>query len=383
MLIEQIVADRKTFDADLDGRGPVRIPPRLSDLEIDYTAFSLVAPEKVLFRYKLENHDSDWHDVGTRRQAFYNDLPPGNYRFRVIASNNSGVWNETGASLDFVVDAAYYQTTWFILSVVAAFLIMLFGIYQLRVRQVARQFDRTLEARIGERTRIARDLHDTLLQSFHGLLLRFQTASNLLPGRAAEAKQQLDIAIDQAAEAITEGRDAVQGLRFSTVETNDLALAIQTIGEELGTNVPGENSSEFRVEVEGTPRDLHPILRDEIYRIATEALRNAFRHAEALQIEVEIRYDERQFRLRIRDDGKGIDRNILNGDGRGGHYGLPGMRERAGLIGGKLTVWSELDSGTEVELTVPASKAYEKSSASRRFWLKEKLSEKFSGKGRR
>jgi signal transduction histidine kinase len=189
------------------------------------------------------------------------------------------------------------------------------------------------------------------------LLLRFQTASELFSTRPAESKQTLDSAIEHAAQAITEGRDAVQGLRSSTVVTNDLALAINTMGEELAGSETNPNAAEFDVGVEGTPRDLHPILRDEVYRIAGEAMRNAFKHAQAQRIEVEIRYDERQFRLRVRDDGKGID-SKLNNDERPGHYGMRGMRERAKLLGGKLTVWSEVETGTEVELSIRAANAY-------------------------
>ena len=233
-----------------------------------------------------------------------------------------------------------------------------------------------VEERVNERTRIARDLHDTLLQSFHGLMLRFQAASNMFATRPTEAKQTLDSAIDEAAQAITEGRDAVQGLRSSTAVSNDLACAINTLAQELASRETNPNAAEFHVEVEGTPRDLHPILRDEVYRIAGEAVRNAFNHAQAQAIEVEIRYDDRQLRLRFRDDGKGIDAKYVKEDGRPGHYGLRGMRERAKLIGGRLAVWSELDSGTEVELKIPASRAYQTSPARRRSWLAEKLSGK-------
>ena len=216
----------------------------------------------------------------------------------------------------------------------------------------------TLDARVGERTRIARELHDTLLQSFHGLLLRFQTASYLLPERPAEAKEKLDGAIEHAAKAITEGRDAVQGLRASTVEGNDLALAIRTLGDELATGASAHPPPAFRVGVEGHARDLRPIVRDEIYKIAAEALRNSFRHAQAGRVEVEIRYDSDEFRLRVRDDGKGIDQAVLAAQGIEGHYGLRGMPERAALIGGKLAVWSEVGAGTEVELRLPASTVY-------------------------
>jgi signal transduction histidine kinase len=272
------------------------------------------------------------------------------------------------------VAPAYYQTYWFRLSCIAAFLGMLAAAYQLRLRQVARQFNMRLEERVNERTRIARDLHDTLLQSFHGLLLRFQAATNLLPERPEEAKRSFESAIDQAAQAITEGRDAVQGLRSSTKVTNDLAVAIGALSEELGCGETNPNCAEFSVEVEGAPRDLHPILRDEVYRIAGEAVRNAFKHAQAERVEVEIRYDERQLRVRVRDDGKGIDSKLLKEEGRAGHFGLRGMRERAKLMGGKLAVWSELDAGTEVELRIPGSRAYEVPPVRRRWWLVEKFS---------
>ncbi len=224
-------------------------------------------------------------------------------------------------------------------------------------RQLRRQFEMTLEARVRERTRIARELHDTLIQSFHGLLLRFHIVFQLLPERPMEAKAKLGSAIEQAAEVITEGRDAVQGLRDSTVEGNELAPAISTLGEELATH-SNNNRPAFRVAVDGESRDLHPILRDEIYRIAAEALRNAFQHAQARRVEVEIRYEDEQFLMRVRDDGKGIDAAVLSGQGSKGHFGLPGMRERATLMGAKLTMWSEVDAGTEVELRIPGSTAY-------------------------
>jgi len=202
-----------------------------------------------------------------------------------------------------------------------------------------------------------------------GLLLRFQTASNLLPARPEDSKKKLDEAIDQASQAIAEGRDVVQGLRSSTVTTNDLADAIRTLAEEQIFAGTKQKSIDFNVTVEGAPQNLHPIVRDEIYRIATEAVRNAFRHAQANRIEVEIRYDSHQLRLRVRDDGKGIDVQRLNNDGQDGHWGLHGMRERAKLMGGKLELWSNVESGTELELTIPASVAYEKENPRRRSWF--------------
>ena len=350
---ESVTVDRKEFQATPN----LKIPPNPRDLQIDYTSPTFSIPQKVKFRYRLDNYDRDWRDAGTRRQAFYTALPPGKYSFRVIAANSDGVWNDDAAKLDFSVAPAYYQTNWFRALCATVFLALLWAAYQFRVRQLHHEFAMTLEARVSERTRVARDLHDTLLQSAHGLLLRFQTVSQLLPDRPMEAKEKLDNAIDQTADFITEARDEVQGLRDSTVQNNDLALAISTLGQELGTDSANDRPV-FRVALEGEARNLHPILRDEIYKIAAEALRNAFRHSQARQIEVEIRYDNEQFRLRVRDDGKGVDPAILSRQASEGHYGLPGMRERATLIGGKLVVWSEVDAGTEVELRVPASTAY-------------------------
>ena len=367
--IDSVIVDRKEF-ATTEG---LQLSPHPRDLQIDYTSPTFLIPQRVKFRYRLDGYDHAWHEAGTRRQAFYTDLPPGKYTFQVVASNIDGVWDDTPARLDFSVTPAYYQTNWFRALCAAFFLALLWAAYQWRVRQLHHQFEITLYARVGERTRIARELHDTLLQSFHGLLLRFQTVSQLLPRSPLEAKEKLDSAIEQAADAITEGRDTVQGLRDSTIQTNDLALAISTLGDELAADSTGHRPS-FRVAVEGQSRDLHPILRDEVYKIAAEALRNAFLHANAKQVEVEIRYDNDRFRLRVRDDGRGIDAAILSAQSRAGHFGLPGMRERAELTGGKLTIWSELDAGTEVELRLPGDVAYV--SARSGSWLSRKFSAK-------
>jgi signal transduction histidine kinase len=358
--IEELRADRKDYPAG----GFIHLPAHSRDLEIGYTALSFSNPEKVRFRYKLDGRDQEWQDAGTRRRAYYTDLAPRQYRFRVRASNNSGVWNETGDSLEFSIAPTYYQTNWFLASCVAAFLALLAGLYRLRLLYLTKQFNARLEGRVSERTRVARDLHDTLLQSFQGVLLQFHAVGYLLPDRP-EAVKKLEAITEQARAAITEGRDAVQGLRSSTVVTNDLARSLTIAGEglvaELSSTQSGQNRPDFRVQVEGKSRDLPPIIRDEVYRIACEALRNAFRHAHAKRIEVEIHYEQRNLRLRVRDDGKGIDPKVLDGGGRAGHHGLPGMHERAQLAGGKLAVWSEPGSGTEIELTIPRSVAYAKS----------------------
>jgi signal transduction histidine kinase/ligand-binding sensor domain-containing protein len=366
--IVRAIADGKSFN----GATNAKFAARTKNLEIDYTAASLNRASRVRFRYKLENVDAGWRDAGSRRQAFYNNLPPGKYRFVVSASNGDNLWNEAGATMNMEVPPAFNQTTWFLAACVAGLLVLLAGLYRLRIRYLEHQFNIRLEERIGERTRIARELHDTLLQSFHGLLFQFQTVDNLLPARPGEAKKTLESALDDAAQAITEARDAVHELRSSSVVTNDLAAAVTALGEELAahhaTSSPSQDSPTFLVEVEGTPQDLHPILRDEIYRIAGEGLRNAFNHARARRIEVDIRYDERELRVRIRDDGSGIDPSILSHEGRAGHWGLTGMRERAERIGGNMDLWSEPGAGTEVELRIPASIVYQ-TSAGRGFRL--------------
>jgi signal transduction histidine kinase len=353
--VESVTANRTQYAS----QNNLRLPALAHDIQIDYTSPSFSIPKKVNFRYRLEGNDSNWQDAGTRRQAFYTNLRPGQYRFTVIASNEDGVWNMQGATLQFSVVPAWFQTIWFRAVCVAAFFLLLGGLYQMRLRQVRRQFDVSLEARVSERTRIARELHDTLLQSFNALLLRFQTAADLFSTRPNEAKCTLESTIDQATQALIEGRDAVQQLR-STSATDDLVSAIGSLGQSLAADGSSRNNPAFHIEVEGTPQDLLLVTRDEIYRIACEALRNSFQHAQARRVEVEISYDTRQLRLRIRDDGRGIDPQLLRADGLSGHYGLRGMRERAELLGGTLTIWSEVNSGTEIDLSIPASSAYTK-----------------------
>jgi signal transduction histidine kinase len=211
---------------------------------------------------------------------------------------------------------------------------------------------------LSERTRIAGELHDTLLQSFQGLTLHFQKARNLLPDRPEEAIRTLDKALDGAEQAIVEGREAILGIRSTESMTDDLAAQIAALGEEFTANGAGKEAAKFQVLIEGEAHGLHPVLQVEIYRIAREGLRNAFTHAQAQNIETEIAYGKRIFRLRIRDDGKGIDPVVLKEGERAGHFGLPGMRERAKRIGGQLNVWSEPGAGTEMEFTIPGPVAY-------------------------
>jgi len=370
--IEQITADNRKYDV----ARRMRLPPRVRNVAIDFTALSLIVPERVRFRFKLEGQDPDWREAVNQRRVEYSNLPPRSYLFRVMACNNSGVWNETGDSLEFSVDSAYYQTPLFRAACVAAFLAMVWGLYRFRLHQIAERFNAHLEGRVEERTRVARELHDTLLQSFQGSLLVMQSARNFLSRRPEQAGETLDAAIRMAEGAITEGRAAIGELRFAPAIQSDLAQLLTETGQELAHSQDATGSPViFEVTIDGERRGLDPILQDEVYRIGREVLRNAFRHAHASRIEVEILYDGRLLRVRIRDDGKGIDHQVMEAGAREGHWGLPGMRERAKQIGAQLVLWSELGEGTEVELTVPARIAYAKFRVRRRFGLFRKMSE--------
>ena len=347
----------------------MRLPANVRDLWIDYTALSLAAPEKIHFRYLLEGQDLEWKEVINDRQAQYSNLGPRNYRFRVIACNNSGVWNQTGDTLEFSVAPAFYQTKEFRALCTAVFLALFWVAYQVRVRQLQRQYHLRLEERLDERTRIARELHDTLLQTFQGTVYRFQAARNLFSRRPEEALQTLDAAIAGADSAIASGRDAIQNLRVRSAEKR-LEEQLNVVGRELREAQEGSgHTPAVQVIIEGQPRTLSPLIQDEIYGIARELLRNAFQHARATRIEAEIQYGPKQFQLRIRDDGKGIDRKVLEEGARAGHWGLPGIRERSRRIGASLKLWSETGAGTEVALALPARIAYVNAQRRRKFRL--------------
>jgi ligand-binding sensor domain-containing protein/signal transduction histidine kinase len=339
----------------------IKIPAGRQRITFRFIGLSLAAPERVGYRYSLESFDQGWSDPVITREAVYTNLRPGSYRFRVIACNSDGVWNQDGPSIALEIIPAFYQTRWFLLLAMVAVAALAWASYQTHVRQVTARLDMQYKERLSERTRIARELHDTLLQSFQGLMLHFQRVRNLLPAHPEEAMQRLDTALEGAEQAIVEGRNAIQDIRSSALLDDDLAHAIDSFGEELNATEDA-HPAKLRVVVEGEERILDPVLRDEVYRIAREALRNAYKHSGATRIEAEITYDEKFFRLRIRDDGRGINPAVVNQGERAGHWGLPGMRERATRLGGQLAVWSELGAGTEVELSVPGSIAYRVSS---------------------
>ncbi|HET6977400.1 MAG TPA: two-component regulator propeller domain-containing protein [Pyrinomonadaceae bacterium] len=353
--IEQFIADRTIYETTANTGERLRLPPLSRDLQIDYTALSLVTPERIQFRYLLEGRDTEWQEAGHRRQAFYTDLRPGNYRFRVMAANNNGVWNETGAYFDFSIAPAYYQTRWFRISAAIVFLLIVGGLYQLRLRQMARQMRGRMEGRLAERERIARDLHDTFLQSVHGLILKFDAAAQQLPA-SEPVRHVMEEALERADQVIAEGRDRVKTLRNTSASIGDLPAAFTRVVEESSH----DRKMTFKAVVEGKMRRLNPIVMEESYAIGREALINALTHSGARNVEAEITYDRRQFRLRIRDDGRGIDTRILAAGGRPDHFGLVGMRERADRINAQLNLWSAAGTGTEIELIVPDATAYQK-----------------------
>jgi signal transduction histidine kinase/ligand-binding sensor domain-containing protein len=347
--IEKIVADRKSYSP----RQGLSLPPLTRDLEIDYTALSFSVPQKVRFRYKLEGHDENWQEPGTRRQAFYSDLGPGNYKFHVIACNNDGLWNEIGASLDLSIPPAWYQTNLFrILSVTIAVLLV-WVLYRLRVEALAKAISARFDARLAERTSLARELHDTFLQTIQGSKLVADDALEQ-PNDSARMRRAMERISEWLEQATMEGRTALNSLRTSTTQGNDLAEALQRATEE--DVVHGSITVTFSAV--GDAREMHPIVRDEIYRIAYEAIRNAFTHSEATRLEVALSYTH-DLTVRVSDNGRGIDPAILV-KGKDGHFGLQGMHERADRIGAKLTVVSSASTGTEITTIVPGSIVFRK-----------------------
>jgi signal transduction histidine kinase/ligand-binding sensor domain-containing protein len=347
--IEGIVADRHTYVPD----PRLALPALTRDIQIDYTGLSFVAPQKVRFRYKLDGHDTDWQDIGTRRQAFYSELPPGQYRFHVIARNSDGLWNQTEAALDIVIPPAIYQTVWFKVTLLLCALAVMWLLIRLRIYQLTSQIQSRLAERLGERERIARELHDTLLQGFHGLMLRFQVVNELIPENA-KARSIMEDAMNRADLLMSESRERIRDLRGQTGALAALPEALSAVGEEHRA----DESIGFRLVVEGTPRELNPVIRDEMYLIGREAIVNSLNHSQGSMVEVEINFDQAGVRLRVRDDGEGIPSEILRSGGIAGHWGLSGMLERAHKIGGQFKIWNRSGAGTEVELKVPGGIAY-------------------------
>jgi signal transduction histidine kinase/ligand-binding sensor domain-containing protein len=348
--VEDVYADQKRYE----GGTALRLPPATRNVQIDYTAPAFAVPQKIHFRYRLEGHDADWQEPGTRRQAFYSDLRPGQYRFQVIASNEDGVWNETGATLDLSVAPAWYQTTWFMVVCVLLALLSVWTVYRLRMRQVARALGARFDERLAERTRIARDLHDTLLQTIQGSKLVVDDALEQ-PDDLMRMRRVVEQLSQWLQRAVQEGRTALNSLREPTVQSNDLPEALKRATEERQIQDP---RMEVHFSMVGAARELHPLVRYEVYQIGDEAIRNAWAHSKGSRLEIELKYAN-DLVLRVGDNGVGMDSSMLN-QGKEGHFGLQGMRERSSRIGGKLTIDSSGRSGTEVTIIVPGRVAFQR-----------------------
>jgi signal transduction histidine kinase len=327
---------------------------------------SLSLPERVRFRYRLDGYDGAWSEPVAAREAAYTNLGPGPYRFRVTASNPDGIWSGNESSVAFQIDPAYWQTLWFQGAILALAFLIFLALYRLRLQRLTAGLNMRFEERLAERNRIAQELHDTLLQGFLSASMQVYVAADRLDAHS-EAKQSLLKAMELMTKVTEEGRNAVRGLRSTDDASFDLVEAFSQIRDELGPEESGD-AAQFRVVVEGERRPLQPALRDEVYRIGREALLNAFRHAKAKEIEIELNYTPSRFKVSVRDDGCGIDPATLRND-NAGHWGLSGMRERADRMGARIKMWSGVDGGTEIELSVPAAIAFQNNPNTLVKWL--------------
>lgn len=348
----------------IDLAGNLTIPAGRQRIAFSFVGLSLAIPERVKYRYRLDGFDHEWSDPVSTGEAIYTNLSPGSYRFRVMASNSDGTWNSAEQVIGFGITPAFWQTWWFRWSAVLAFALLLVAIYRIHLLQVTKQLNVRFEERLAERTLIAQELHDTLLQGFLSASMQLDVAVDQLP-EGSPTKPRLVRILGLMRQVDQEGRNALRGLRLTNNGSQDIAVALSAINQELKS---GDDVG-FRVIVEGSPRSLHPIVRDEVYRIGREAVVNAFHHSQAKNITVEVSYLESQLRLLINDDGCGINSEVLQ-SGRDGHFGLSGMRERAERINARLKVRSRVGSGTEVELSVPSKVAFQMDSSNRRWkWL--------------
>ena len=351
VVVKSVAANDQVYAAS----SGLKLPQNTTSLRIDYAALSLTMPERIRYRYRLDGVDDGWQEARGRAEAYYTNVAPGPHRFRVIAANHDGVWNETGAALDFSIQPTFAQTKWFIALCVLGAVAVAAGVVRFRFRQVAARMRTRFDERMAERERIARELHDTLLQGTQGLVLKVQSAINRVP-EDGPVRRILEDAVECADRVMSEGRDRIQDLRIATDARVDLPRSLAAVGEEL---VKG-SSIDFRTVVEGSERVLNPETTREGYRVGREALLNAFQHARATSIEVQIIYGIDDFSLHVRDDGDGIATHADDA-ARPGHFGIKGMRERAQEIGAELEIWSRHGAGTEVLLRIPATVAYTES----------------------
>ncbi len=360
---DMVPVGRPPLSEAIDYTRSLRLSYWQNSFSFQFAALAFRSPATSRYRYKLEGLDKDWHEASSdERIASYTTLPAGRYRFRLQAATARGPWNAPGRTVDITILPAWWNTWWFrgLIAMLVVAVALMF--YLVRMRQIARLFAVRLEERLSERARIARELHDSLLQGVQGLMFRLHAVRELLPARPADAGRALKEAIRCGDQAIVEGRAAVQDLRNTTVAASELAEALTSLGRELLPEGVGQQIA-YHVIVEGRIRPLMPLVRDESYRIAREAVRNSVQHAHAGEVEVELVYGEKSFRLRVRDDGIGLDARILEAARRSGHWGLQGMHERAKSFGAHLEMWSEHGAGTELLLEIPAAIAYGRGAA--------------------
>jgi signal transduction histidine kinase/streptogramin lyase len=338
VVIEELLVDRRPVLVE----GQPSLPPGGGDLEFHYTGLSFLVPGKVRFKYRLEGWSDEWVDAGPRRVAAYTNIPPGRYRFRVIAGNADGVWNETGASFDFRLRPHFYQTWWFYGLAAMTVALAGLGLHRLRVRQVEAEF----AAVLAERTRMSRELHDTLAQGFAGIAIHLDAAAACLPKGAHELRGHLALARALVRESLAEARRAVLDLRPRALEHADLAAALSDMAGRLAAEAT------IQVEVTGAPRRLASAMETHLLRIAQEAVTNALRYAGAREIRVGLDFAGDHVSLRVQDDGCGFPVSPT-APSTSGHLGLVGIRERAARMGGRLTLQSRAGSGTEVVVEVP------------------------------
>ncbi len=340
--IENVSINKQAQQPD----GESRVPLGAGEVEIHYAALNYISPEKVRFKYLLEGFDKEWVEAGTRRFAYYANLPPGEYRFRVIASTVDGPWNEEGDSYGFYLKPHFYQTYWFLVLFIAGILFIAGLVYRLHVMELKARYSAVL----AERNRIAREIHDTLAQNLAGIAMQLDSITMQLADMPTGLRGRLDQACDLTRYSLSEARRAVVDLRSDELERVELAVAVPEIADKVAANA----ALRTRVQLVGTPRHLGPVIEKNLLRIFQEAMANAVQHAEAQTIDVELRYDADHLILRVRDDGNGFDTKKIIPFGVG-HYGLTGMRERAERIGGRLILKSQLGEGTELLVEVPFS----------------------------
>jgi signal transduction histidine kinase len=348
----------------------LQLPPHTRDVEFMFSAPVQQRPGGVTFKMRLVGTSDRWIQmpVPGNDKAIFRNLGPGTYRFEVVAKVTNSLEEGPAATLAFEILPAFYQTTWFAWLCAVSALAALALMFRMQLRRAAGRLREKLEARMSERERIARELHDTLLQGVQGLIMKINAAS--LQMREHEpARETLDQALDAAEQVLVEGRDRVASLRESGNFERDLTNDIASIGERLAE----DHSIAFRASVHGVTRPLHPLVQEEAFLIVREALHNAFRHAGARHITTNVFFDRQALRIEVSDDGRGISKEVLAG-GRMGHWGLAGMRERARRIRGALEFKSDAEHGTQVELRVRAAVAY-KSHALKLPWLSLRTSD--------